>query len=142
MSAGALILFVTNVIAMVTAGIIVFGLGQYRLMNTSTVDLNSRRVVSVVVASLLVLLIPLGAQTYRYITSTNTTQQVVRATQQWVAGTPWKVEDVTVSGSDVSIRILGQGPPPSLNALIAALDPGYTVRVEVQEGELLEAETN
>lgn len=141
MSLGALILFATNVIAMVTAGIIVFGLAEYRHLNQAAVDLNGRRVVSVVIAALVVLAIPLATQTVQYINSTNSTQRVVTAAQQWVRGTTWKVEDVAVNDADVDIRILGNGTPPDPKSLIAAIGPGYTVRVEVQEGELLEVES-
>jgi uncharacterized hydrophobic protein (TIGR00271 family) len=138
-SAGALILFATNVIAMITAGIIVFGLARYGQSNERVVDINRGRVLGVVLAALVVLAIPLGVQTWRYIESTNIEQKALVATQQWVMGTRFSVMEVTIDGTTVDARIIGTGEPPDINALAARLGPEYTVRVDVQEGELLEA---
>lgn len=139
MAWGALILFATNVIAMVTAGIVVFGLAQYGKDREALVDINRRRVLGVVVGALIVLAIPLGTQTWQYIQSTNIQQNAVKATERWVSGTRWQVMDVNVQGSEVDVRIIGTGQPPDPNDLVAALGPGIAVRVDVQEGELLEA---
>ncbi len=139
-SVRALILFATNVIAMITAGIIVFGLAQYGSTATRVVDLNRGRVLGVVIAALVVLAIPLGLQTWQYIQSTNSEQRALEATKQWVAGTRFTVMGVDVQGTAVDARIIGSGQPPDVNDLAAALGPQYTVRVDVQKGELLEVD--
>ncbi len=135
---GALLLFVTNVVAMITAGIIVFGIAEYRATG-SAIDLNSRRVVTVVVVSLVVLLIPLAAQTLSYLRETNAQQTAVVAARNWVAGTEWTVDEVAVDGSTVSVRIVGHGQTPDPARLLASLGPGTSLRVDVQEGELITA---
>ncbi len=137
-SARALILFATNVIAMITAGVIVFGLAQYGNTAERVVDLNRGRVLGMVIASLVVLAIPLGLQTYEYVRSTNSQQRALAVTQQWVAGTRFTVMEVEVTGTTMEARIIGTGQPPDISTLAAALGPEYTVRVDVQKGELLE----
>lgn len=138
-SARALMLFATNVIAMITAGIIVFGLARYGDSQERVVTMNRGRVLGVVIAAMVVLAVPLAVQTWRYIESTNSEQMALKATQAWVAGSRFTVMDVSVTGTDVEARIIGTGTPPDVNALAAALGPEFTVRVDVQEGELLEA---
>jgi uncharacterized membrane protein len=133
---GALLLFVTNVVAMITAGIIVFGLGKYR---SAAADLNSRRVIRVVVASLVVLLVPLAAQTFEYIRATNAQQSAVTAANAWVAGTAWTIDGVAVEGETVTLRIVGHGEPPDPARLLQSLPAGFSVRVDVQEGDLITA---
>jgi uncharacterized hydrophobic protein (TIGR00271 family) len=135
-SMGALLLFVTNVLAMVTAGILLFGLARYR-GQASAVDLNSRRVVTVVAVSLAILLVPLTTESLRYVRETNTQQAATTQAQRWVAGTAWALDEVSVDGATVSVRIIGTGTQPDPNRLLSALGPGITLNVDVQEGDLV-----
>lgn len=140
-SLGALILFATNVIAMVTAGIATFGLAQYA-KSADLPDLNQRRIAGVVVAALLVLLIPLSVQTVEYIRLTQAQTAAVAATDDWIAGTGWTVKTVEVTRNQIAVEILGTGQPPDPQTLRSLLnqDVGMDIPLvlDVHQGEQLE----
>lgn len=143
-SLGALTLFATNVIAMVTAGIVTFGLAQYARA-AAVSDLNQRRIFGAVLGALLVLLVPLTIQSMQYVQLTEAQGGAVNAASQWVAGTGWTVQEVDVSRSQIYVEILGTGTPPNTDDLMRLLDEQVDLRAPVQvdahQGEEIEAGT-
>ena len=67
---GALVLFLSNVIAILVAGVIVFSAAGYRQEAIEQDPRLRKRAVWVVVAGLVALLIPLGFASYRVISTT------------------------------------------------------------------------
>lgn len=143
-SAGALILFATNVICMVTAGIVTFGLAQYARA-AQTPDLKQGRIFAAVLGAMLVLLIPLTVQSVQYVRLTEAQDGAVNATAQWVEGTGWTVKTVDVTRSLIYVEILGTGTPPSTDDLMellnAQVDLSAPVEVDAHQGEEIEAGT-
>lgn len=143
-SLGALTLFATNVIAMVTAGIVTFGFAQYARA-AQTPDLNQRRIFTAVLGAMLVLLIPLTVQSVQYVRLTEAQDGAVDAASGWVAGTGWTVKTVEVTRSQIYIEILGTGTPPPTDELMRLLDEQVNlsapVEVDAHQGEEIEAGT-
>lgn len=141
-SVGALILFATNVICMVTAGIVTFGLAQYARA-AQTADLKQGRIFAAVLGAMVVLLIPLSIQSVQYVRLTEAQDAAVRASAQWVEGTGWTIKTVDVTRSLIFVEILGTGPPPPTEELMQMLneqvDLSAPVEVDAHQGEQIEA---
>lgn len=140
---GALILFATNVIAMITAGILTFAAAKYVTSDSALRDLNSRRVTVMIGIALVVLLVPLVLQTIEYTKLSRSQAGATAATEQWLAGSGWDLEYVKVSGDSIDVRILGTGQSPPVESLMALLDAsvasGYEVTVDAQQGQSIPA---
>jgi uncharacterized hydrophobic protein (TIGR00271 family) len=138
---GALTLFATNVIAMITAGILTFAIAHYARQGHTPRDLRSHRVVAVVVGSLLVLLIPLTVQSLAFVRESDTRAGTISAAQEWVDGTGWVFTDVEFLPDKIVVKILGTGVPPDTDTLMRMLaervPSHYRVEVDVEEGRTL-----
>jgi uncharacterized hydrophobic protein (TIGR00271 family) len=135
---GALLLFSSNVVAILVAGVVVFSAAGYRQEAIEQDPRLRKRAVAIVVAGLVVLLIPLGFASYRIIEYDRWTGDVTEATEEWVLGSAWVVESTDVSGGTIVVTISGQGPTGPLDALrrqIRRSVPGSVkVRLIEQQG--------
>jgi uncharacterized hydrophobic protein (TIGR00271 family) len=142
-AAGALLLFVTNMLAILIAGIVVMALYRVR-RGQPAADLPSdvrrrRTAVALIVALVVVVALPLAQTSYEVVrgnTLQSTSQQSV---QQWAARYGWNVVQVGMQQGMVVVRVAGPGDTPdstadkaSLRAVLVAngLDP-KVVRVEL-----------
>ena len=117
LAAGALLLFLTNVAAILVAGMAVFGAARYQEVAAELTPHGSRRARRLVAAFLVALIIPLGGaslRTYRYHQWTSATHASV---DRWVDGTRWKVESVGLEHDEIVITVVGPGNPPSRESL-------------------------
>ena len=143
-AAGALLLFVTNVLAILLAGIVVMALYRVRSADRTgqvAPDVRRRRTaVALVVALVVVVALPLARTSYDVVTDStrqSTSQQTV---QEWASRYGWEVVQVSMQqGGVVVVRVAGPGDTPdstadqaSLRALLVAhgLDPRL-VRVDL-----------
>lgn len=142
---GALILFSTNVVAMITAGVLTFAAAKYATADAALRDLNSRRVTVMIGIALVVLLVHLIVQSIEYARLSRSQVSATTATEQWLEGTGWDLEYVKVSSGSIDVRILGTGGAPPVETLMTLLDssvaPGYEVTVDAQLGQSIEAGT-
>ena len=114
---GALVLFLTNVAAILIAGTVVFAAAGYQkeaAVHDSRVTKRARRVIIVFVIALL---IPLTAASVRTALYENWVLSATAATEAWVAGSAWTLDSVRVEGSDIVITALGPGDPPPAEEL-------------------------
>ncbi|HSL96636.1 MAG TPA: TIGR00341 family protein [Thermoleophilia bacterium] len=109
---GALVLFLTNVAAILIAGTVVFAAAGYQkeaAVHDSRVTKRARRVIVVFVIALLIPLTAASVRTARY---ENWVLSATAATEAWVEGSAWTLDSVRVEGSDIVITALGPGDPP------------------------------
>lgn len=123
---GAFLLFVTNVTAILTSGLIVMSL--YRVNRAARQEpdvaappVNRRHAAVVIVASLLVISAPLAFSSYR-IAQTETDQtKVSDLADAWAKRNGWEIESVTSQPGRILVRATGSLPDPETATLEDAL---------------------
>ena len=136
---GALLLFVTNVSAILASGLVVMGI--YRVSQRVTVSpsgnerrLNRGRAVAVILIALVVISVPLTYTSLRVAEIRATEATVSSVTAEWASATEWEIVSVDTLHDAVEIRVSGPLPEPDPAALRKALDeaglPDENVRVE------------
>jgi uncharacterized hydrophobic protein (TIGR00271 family) len=131
LAAGALLLFVSNVLAMVAAGVLTFA------TSSAPTDPRGRRRPGLVLATVAVIVtVPLAGNTAATYAVDRYSADVHRATERWLSSTP----DATVTNvdftslTDVHIYIRHPGEPPPYSTLLASLHgvvpDGITVHVD------------
>ena len=136
LSAGALLLFGTNFVAIILAASVVLLITGFapRALLERNWHLVRRGVVISVVGVLLVS-IPLGIHSRRVIIEAREHHAVQNAIDEWLAEEEdFNVNDVRIDGDEVEVDLVGPGEPPRvahLNQLIAE-DLGSDARVTVR----------
>jgi uncharacterized hydrophobic protein (TIGR00271 family) len=133
-SLAALLLFTTNVAAILASGIVVMAL--YRVRRVSGQPAARYRGAVAVIAGLLLTVIVLLTISSNRIDQTTIRQTDVQAVaEHWASGAGWSVTGVTAAGDQVLIQATGPNPAPSLAALRHDLDAaglsGLDVRVSL-----------
>jgi uncharacterized hydrophobic protein (TIGR00271 family) len=120
-SVGALLLFVTNVAAILASGIVVLTL--YRVSRLASVTGFRRGGAVTLIGVLLVLVVvPLAVNSRRTDATTVRQQDVQAVAQHWADKAGWAVIAVTATGKEILIRATGPDPAPSTAALRQDLD--------------------
>lgn len=120
---GALLLFITNFLAILLAGGAVLGI--LGLNGAAQIEIRGnarRKAFAVVLAAVFVVAIPLlitGRQATR---ETFTELQAQAAAQEWASGSGYKVRQVQASGDSVYIGVIGHGDPPPFDDLVSAVE--------------------
>jgi len=144
---GALLLFVTNVSAILATGLVVMAI--YRVNRRVTVDANGtparvhrRRATAVIVASLVVITIPLTLTSLAVNRTTTAESTVTRVADSWAADQSWDIASVTTRPDGVLIRATGPLPEPDTDSLRAAFAAagvdGTTVKIELVPNHTVE----
>jgi uncharacterized hydrophobic protein (TIGR00271 family) len=123
---GALLLFVTNVVAIVGTGIVVMSIyGVNRLSTVSSGGRNQwqglRRPLTFLAIMLLLVGVPLGLTTYRVGTDTFNEKTIFDVSNTWATSVGWDVIDVESFGESSIVRLEGMAPLPDTASLKAAL---------------------
>lgn len=133
---GALLLFLSNVVALVLAGTVVFTAYGYAT-DAVPQGLRKRRAYSVVTLVLLLVLVPLLVNTAANILITTFEQRALTAAQAWAATIPGaRITDVTIASNTLVVRLESPTYPADPTALAASLKgqvPGG-LRVVVETG--------
>ena len=134
---GALLLFVTNVAAILASGIVVMALYRVHRLSDRLLGRAFRRrgAVVVVAAFLCVVIVPLQINSER-IDRTSVRQADVQAVaDRWAATAGWSVVGVTAQGDRVLVDATGPNPAPDLSllrkGLVAAGLSGVDVEVSL-----------
>lgn len=121
---GALLLFLTNLVAIILAGGFVFllmGIAPLRRVRE-----HRRRLLTYTVtlaAGVLILSIPLGLTGQQITRSVSDTSLTTDAVQDWLTNRPdAAVVRVDVDGDDVEVVVVGEGDPPDGGSLADAVD--------------------
>jgi len=133
-SVGALLLFVTNVAAILASGIVVLGL--YRVSRLVAVtDFRRAGAVTLIGVLLVLVVIPLAINSRRTDATTVRQQDVQAVAQHWADKAGWAVVAVSASGNQILIRATGPDPAPDTATLRQDLDDaglsGVSARVSL-----------
>ena len=133
-SVGALLLFATNVAAILASGIVVMAFHRvHRIFGAAGFRYGGA--IAIIAALLLVVIVPLQINSDR-IDKTFVRQSEVQAVaDRWANDSSWSVTGVTVSGDHVLIEATGPNPAPGLTLLRHDLNTaglnGLDVRVNL-----------
>jgi uncharacterized membrane protein len=125
---GALLLFLTNVAAILLTGTVV--MAMYRVRRRALADqvvagsrpVGSRYPVLVIVAFVVIIAIPLVAAGKRYTSSTLTASSVASVANDWAATAGWEVLSAEYRDGVVVVRADGPDPAPDPARLRHLLD--------------------
>jgi uncharacterized hydrophobic protein (TIGR00271 family) len=137
---GALILFLSNVVALVIAGTIVFTMGGYARDPGSSPDANRRRAYTVVTVLAVIIAVPLAANSVASVAIARWSLTIQQSAAHWLADDPGaRVYDVEWSGLSATVSITtddGSVPPiEELRDRLATAIPSYVgVTVDVGQG--------
>lgn len=143
LAAGSLLLFITNYVAILLTGSLVFALMGFRRAATSRFDPKARRrAVTVALAALALILIPLSLTSYNLIVTQRISAQVYALGQEWLKGSGYRLLSVDAETADgnVNFLILGNGELPALAKLEERsrnLLSGRAIRLKVAPAETL-----
>jgi uncharacterized hydrophobic protein (TIGR00271 family) len=130
---GALLLFLTNVGAILLSGLAVMAL--YRVRRTAHREAppaGGRVSVAVVVAFVVILIVPLSASSGRIARYAFRVSDVTAAAQSWADPAGWRIVSVDVANDAVVVHAAGGLPVPEPRALRAALDDAGLGEVDVR----------
>ncbi|WP_394554515.1 DUF389 domain-containing protein [Agromyces sp. MMS24-JH15] len=126
-SLGALLLFATNVAAILGTGIVVMSLfgvqrwGLEQATGPAVVRMNRRNSYLAIFAMLVIVAIPLTFTSVRTSTLAVLEAQVARVAQAWADDVGWDLISVTEGDDGVLVRVTGPEPIPDLGALEDAI---------------------
>ena len=135
---GALLLFLTNVGAILLTGLAVMALyrvGRSAARSETSSRLSSRAATILVVVFVVVLSVPLAGSTARIVDERLRVADVEGVASDWAAAFDWEVVSVEPRQGRIVVRAVGELPSPEPPALRAALDDagldGVDVRLEL-----------
>jgi len=133
-SLGALLLFVTNVAAILASGIVVLALYRaYRRPDrVSTPAFRRAGAVALIAGLLLAVIVPLSVNSDQINTTTVRQSDVQAVAAHWASAAGWSVVGVTPKGDQVLVDATGPDPVPSLGQLRQELDAAGLAGVDVQ----------
>ena len=115
---GALLLFLTNVGAILLSGLVVMAL--YRVFEVSTVaepHVHRRLATTVVALFVALLMIPLAVSSVKITRDTLDRENVAPVAEKWAQAAHWHIVSVTSSEAGVDVRASGGLPEPSAGLL-------------------------
>lgn len=132
---GALLLFLTNVSAILVTGVLVMAL--YRVRTTALESavrppLGRRAAIILIVAFVVVIAVPLAGSTARIVDERLTTGSVTAVATAWAEGAGWEIVSVTKRPEGVVVRALGPEPAPDPDDLRERLDAEGLAHVAVR----------
>jgi uncharacterized hydrophobic protein (TIGR00271 family) len=132
-AAGALLLFVTNVTAILAMGTFVMAI--YRVSTHAPAGSRTpAHIAQIVGAMMVVVAVPLAITSERVSTTERREHDVERVADDWAGDAGWEVLAVSTRGETVVVRSAGPLPAPEPDALRAALDADGLdgVRIELE----------
>jgi uncharacterized hydrophobic protein (TIGR00271 family) len=132
---GAMLLFLTNVGAILITGVLVMALYRVRtaaLESAVRPPLGRRAAIAVIVVFAIGIAVPLAGSTARIVDERLTTASVTDVAAAWAADAGWEVISVSVRPGGVVVRALGPIPEPEPRKLRALLDAEGLTDVDVR----------
>ncbi len=137
---GALLLFLTNVSAILATGLVVMAVFRVHLHTAATASPGVRQVrrgraAAAILVGLVAITIPLAVVSLHVNTIRSTQASVGEVATAWAAEQRWAVVSVTTQPNGVLVRVTGELPEPDTATLQSALDSkglsGSAVQVEL-----------
>lgn len=122
MALGASLLFLTNFLAIIAAGLIVFAIMGYGSASLGQEGRKSRRVatIAIVIATLLIM-VPLGITGYNVYSTEALQRKGKAAVSEWLEGTDYEVMSLKADGKEIDVVIAGDGALPESSELLSDL---------------------
>ena len=141
---GALVLFASNFVALVLAGTLVFTSAGYAAEAGQAKQLSRRRAILAIATLLVVVLVPMAANTVGTYLVDLWTERVQSTADQWIAQEPGaSIESVTVVSNTIYVEVQTPGGLPPTAELLADLDGqipnGIPVVVKTTVGQQIDA---
>ena len=133
-AAGALLLFLTNVAAILLSGIVVMALYRVRSAagRADSRSMRDRASVALVVAFVLVIAVPLVGSSGRIAQTTLRVNHVSEVSREWAQPAGWTIERVDQHLSELVVRAAGPLPAPDPRKLRRDLDAAGLRDVDVR----------
>ncbi|WP_407342641.1 TIGR00341 family protein [Pengzhenrongella phosphoraccumulans] len=144
LAAGALVLFLSNFVALVLVGMLVFTAAGYAAEGSANKVLSQRRAFAAIGTLLLLVLVPLMANTALTYFVAVWTDRVQVTADEWISAVPGgRVDSVELVSGSFYVRVRTPGDLPALADLMSDLrgqvPDGITVVVTTLRGEDLDA---
>jgi len=141
---GALLLFVSNFVALVLAGTLVYAVLGYSQESGLTLAGSRRKAYAALAGMLIAVMIPLAANTLVAMALTIWTDRVQQVATTWISGVPGgSVDSVKISWPTVTVHVTTPGKVPDTQALVTGLQgeipDGVKVVVSTSVGEQIDA---
>jgi len=136
-SLGALLLFITNVAAILASGIVVMALYRVRRVSgqATAAVFGYRGAVAIIAALLLAVIVPVWISSDRISKTTIRQSDVQAVAEHWASEAGWSVVGVNATGDRVLVEATGPNPAPDLGVLRRDLNAaglnGLDVRVSL-----------
>lgn len=122
LAAGSVLLFVTNLLAIMLMGIFTFSVTGFSGAAIRTLSDRSRRgAIALLVALTAVIMVPLGTGSYGVIADTVAQGQVAAAVDSWLEGSEFRVVSADSADEEVRVVVTGPGELPDTAELEEAL---------------------
>jgi len=120
---GSALLFVTNYVAILLTGSLVFGLMGYpRIAFVGRTRAGKRAALAIAIAMLVVLLVPLGWSSLKLYIARTVEDRATVAAKTWVAGSGYRFVSANVDDMKLTIVIAGTGAMPDRSVLATSLE--------------------
>ncbi|MCK2215330.1 DUF389 domain-containing protein [Actinomadura sp. ATCC 31491] len=141
---GALVLFLSNLLALVLGGIVVFTATGYAAEPAASSGRSRRRTRLTLVLLAAVVLLPLSANTVISYLLTAWSAQAQTVADEWISAVPGSsVTGADVVSREIRIRVRTPGEPPPISGLLSALHgripDGVPIVVETTQGSTIHA---
>jgi len=141
---GALVLFLSNFVALVLAGTLVFTVAGYAAEAGQVKQLSRQRAYLAIGVLLVAVLVPMAVNTVGAYLVDRWTQRVQSTAEQWIAQQPGaSIESVTVESRTIYVNVQTPGGLPPTRELVAELDgqipSGLPIVVTTTLGEHISA---
>jgi len=115
---GAFLLFLTNFIATLVAGTVMFGLmGLPRAIKMEMKAETRKKAMVAIMVAVILLIGVLTVTSYRAYQATNDQIEVTNIVTEWVGLSQYQVQKVVLSGTGVDAILIGEGPLPPMEIL-------------------------
>ena len=117
-ASGAMLLFITNFLAILIAGGLVFALLGLNSATLKGLTLEAKRWAFLLIAlAIMLVTIPLGSTSIRFFEENQVKRETIRSSLNWLQGTGYRINRVRVAGDQVNLVIYGSGDRPLLSEL-------------------------
>ena len=144
LASGSLLLFITNYVAILVTGAVVFMLMGFRRVAPSAYDPRAqRRALTIACIALLLICFPLAITSHRLIVSSRISTQTDALARSWLRGSGYRLRSVDAETADGSVQVLliGEGPLPPLAPFEAStrrLLEGRSLELRIVESRSLQ----
>ncbi len=146
LAVGALVLFASNLLALVLAGTLVFTAVGYTAEAEAAAPQSRRKAYLTITLLLVVVIIPLAANTLGTYLVSVWTERVQVTAEEWISSVPdATIQGVDFASNEVFVRVQTPGDLPPVDELVADLEGeipnGIPIVVTTSVGQLIQAGT-